>query len=38
MQTGAGAMRLLERYEPGPITSLGIRSVEGWRLKLYGIA
>lgn len=31
-------MRLLERYEPRPVTPLGVEDIEGWRVKLYGIA
>lgn len=31
-------MALHERYEPRRITPLGIHGVDGWRLKLYGIA
>ena len=29
---------LAERYEPRQITALGIEGVDGWRMKLYGIA
>src|SRR5215218_8273199 len=31
-------MRLLEHYEPRPVSALGVQEIAGWRLKLYGIA